>query len=229
MLSRLPFFCRLAVIGALVVSGGSAHAQLAAGSPFLPQGGAAAAATTNGPLEYGGYLDTPAGERLYRINDPARKLGAFFKLGERHDGLGVLVRQSDDDRNTLTVEHDGKTVTLERRKAKIVSAGPPAMVMPPQAPVAAPNVASAVTQSVVVNPTPADEQRRLEAVAAEVARRRTLREQAGQQFNQSVQPVPAQMPVQNQQRMIQQGSASPQTGQQQNVQRRGGMRGSQQR
>lgn len=231
MLPRFPFFCRVAVVGVSFMAGGLVFAQLAASSPFLPQGTAGAAATANGPLEYGGYLDTPAGERLYRINDPARKIGAFLKLGERHDGLGVLVKQPDDDRNTLTVEHDGKTLTLERRKAKIVSAGPPAMVMPPPAPAAGPTVAPAVTQSVVINPTPADEQRRLEAVAAEVARRRALREQAGQQLNQGVQPVPVQppMPVQNQQRMMQQGSTYPQNGQQQNVPRRGGMRGNQPR
>jgi len=64
---------------------------------------------------------------------------------------------------------------------------------PPGAPGPAPavNVAPAVTQSVVVNPTPADEQRRLEAVAAEVARRRALREQASQQVSQGVVPTPA--------------------------------------
>lgn len=231
MSPRLPIICRAAVVGALLVGGSRAFAQLAASSPFLPQGTAGAAATTNGPLEYGGYLDTPEGERLYRVNDPARKIGAFLKRGERHDGLGVLVKQPDDDRNTLTVEHDGKTLTLERRKAKIVSAGPPAMVMPPPVPAVAPNVAPAVTQSVVVNPTPADEQRRLEAVAAEVARRRALREQAGQQLSQPVQTLPAQpqLPAQSQQRMIQQGSAYPQNGQQPNAQRRGGMRGNQQR
>jgi hypothetical protein len=66
---------------------------------------------------------------------------------------------------------------------------------------------------VVVNPTPADEARRLEAVASEVARRRALREQASQQMGQSppmpapqpqVQPQPAQprspMPATSQQR-----------------------------
>ena len=41
-----------------------------------------------------------------------------------------------------------------------------------------------MTQAVVLNPTPADEQRRLDAVAAEVARRRALREQATQQLSQ---------------------------------------------
>jgi hypothetical protein len=48
------------------------------------------------------------------------------------------------------------------------------------------NVPVAVTQAVVLNPTPADEARRLDAVAAEVQRRRALRDQAAQQNNQGV-------------------------------------------
>jgi hypothetical protein len=43
---------------------------------------------------------------------------------------------------------------------------------------------------VVLNPTPADEARRLEAVASEVARRRAMREQASQQVNQGMPPPP---------------------------------------
>jgi len=43
---------------------------------------------------------------------------------------------------------------------------------------------------VVLNPSPADEQRRLEAVASEVARRRAMREQATQQIGQGGIPPP---------------------------------------
>jgi hypothetical protein len=41
-----------------------------------------------------------------------------------------------------------------------------------------------------VNPTPADEARRLEAVAAEVARRRALREQASNSVQNAPPPAP---------------------------------------
>ena len=54
----------------------------------------------------------------------------------------------------------------------------------------------AIAQSVVINPTPADEQRRLEAVAAEVARRRQLREQAALQVSQGI-PLAPQLLQQN--------------------------------
>jgi hypothetical protein len=75
-----------------------------------------------------------------------------------------------------------------------------------------PPMPAAVTNSVVLNPTPQQEQARLEAVAAEVARRRALREQAAQQINQGVQP---QIPVQQPQRI----SPIPQQPPPQNTQR----------
>ena len=75
--------------------------------------------------------------------------------------------------------------------AKVVSGGSVGQMMPPPAVAPTPpsNVAPAVTQSVVLNPTRADAQRRLEAVASEVARRRAMREQASQQINQGM-PTP---------------------------------------
>lgn len=161
-------------------------AQLAKNSPFVPPQGAATAGPTAGaPLEFRGWLKTAEGI-LYRIRDPARKADTWVKLNERDSTLEVTAKQHDPERNTLTIEYQGRTLTLAIREAKIVSSGSAAHPMPsPVASAPAPNVSPAVTQSVVVNPTPADEQRRLEAVAAEVARRRALREQAAQQ------PAPA--------------------------------------
>jgi len=73
--------------------------------------------------------------------------------------------------------------------SKVVSSGSAAQNMAPPPPQMS-NVPQAVTQAVVVNPTPADEARRLEAVASEVARRRALREQVSQQVTPP--PVPPQ-------------------------------------
>ena len=155
----------------------------AGASPFLPPAAAApAAAAPAGSLEYGGYLTTAQG-RVFRVIDKSRKGGAggvFLRLEERDPGLDVVVKAFDPRTDTLTVEQQGRTFTLEERKARIA---PAAASVAPAAPVAGPlpvNVAPAVIQSVVPNPSPADEQRRLEAVAAEVARRRALREQGGQ-------------------------------------------------
>ncbi len=172
-------------------------------SPFLPpQASGPSAPTSDAPLEYRGYMTTAEGIQ-FRIFDPAKKAFAWVKLNERNPDLDVIAKQHDEDHRTLTIEHGGRTLTLGERKSKVVSGGNLAQAMPPP-PVPQPtNVAPAVTQSVVLNPTPADEQRRLEAVAAEVARRRALREQATQQMNQGARPqvgVPQVQPQQSNQR-----------------------------
>jgi len=192
-------------------------AQLASKSPFLPpQPSGGAAPTAGAPLEFRGTMETPDGGKQVRIVDPARKSGAWLKVGERDATLDVTVKQYDEAHDTVTLEHEGKPLTLAEHVARVASAGvAQQMPMPMPAP-NAPPMPAAVTNSVVLNPTPAQEQARLEAVAAEVARRRALREQAAQQINQGVQPqitvpqpqaqpprsYPAQpQPLQNPQRM----------------------------
>jgi hypothetical protein len=83
----------------------------------------------------------------------------------------------------VTIDYQGRPLTLAQHVAKVASAGN-AQAMANLPPSGGPPMPAAITNSVVVNPTPADEQRRLDAVAAEVARRRALREQASQQVNQ---------------------------------------------
>jgi hypothetical protein len=151
---------------------------LAAKSPFMA--GPAAAGTApaeNTPLEFRGFMETAGGVQ-YRLYDPAKKSGIWVKLNERNADFGVVAKQHDSVKEALTIEFQGKTLTLPVRKAKVVSSGNAAQAVPPAAAPAPANVPAAVTQAVVLNPTPADEQRRLDAVAAEVARRRALREQA---------------------------------------------------
>jgi len=179
------FLRRLTVAGLVWATAAGAQAQIAAKSPFLPPAGSANAPTQNAPLEFRAMMETPEG-MLYRIYDPARKVGSWAKANEKNSDFNVLVKQYDAERKTLTVEHDGRTLTLPERESKIVSSGAAAQVMPPpiQMPVPGQNMSPAVAQTAVVNPSPADEQRRLEAVAAEVARRRALREQASQQIGQ---------------------------------------------
>ena len=191
------------IIAAVFAAGacGIAQAQLASKSPFLPPQGAEAAA----PLEYRGYMITSEGVQ-YRIVDPVKKVGTWVKLNQRDTTFDVLAKQHDGTHKTITIEHQGRTLTLAERESKIVSAGNAAQAVPP--PVVAPqppiNVAPAVMQSVVLNPTPSDEQKRLEAVAAEVARRRALREQATQQIGQGVTPqVTVPQNVQPMQRPVQ--------------------------
>lgn len=157
----------------------------------MPEGGAAGAAVTpNAPLEYRGYMESAEGVQ-YRLFDSGSKKG-FWVQKDLQNPEGVVFKSHDPVKDTLTVEQGGRSMTLEVRKSRILAgANPVPMPMPlPAGPPQPSNVAPAVTQAVVLNPTPADEAKRLEAVAAEVARRRALREQAAQQ------PTPPQ-PAQN--------------------------------
>lgn len=163
--------------------------QIAPKSPFMPPQSASTTGPTPGaPLEYRGYIESSEG-RLFRIYDPSKKTSTWVKVDERNADFGVTAKQYDEGQQTLTIEFQGKTITLAERQPKVVSSGAaPAAIPPPIAPVPT-NVSPAVTQAVVLNPTPADEQRRLDAVAAEVARRRALREQASQQVGQGTPQV----------------------------------------
>ena len=161
-------------------AGGTARAELIKVSPFLPSASSAATPTANAPLEYRGAMEVSDVEQ-YRVVDPARKVGSWLKVGEHDSNLDVTIKQHDRDRETITIDHGGQTMTLSLHESKVIAGGGvPTLAAPPMAPNPMPNVSPAVVNTVVTNPTPADEQRRLEAVAAEVARRRALREQAQQ-------------------------------------------------
>lgn len=206
MVPRL-MFCRFVFVALSAVAGGDAVGQVASRSPFMPPqaAGSKSGPTEGAPLEYHGFIQSGDDVR-YRIYNPAKKAATWVKIDERNPDFDVVAKQHDGEHKTLTIEHAGRTLTLAERKSKIVSSGNAAQAMPPPQ-LNQPTVAPAVTQSVVLNPTPADEQRRLEAVAAEVARRRALREQATQQINQGGAPhvaIPQVPAVPPQQRPLQQ-------------------------
>ncbi|PHX86679.1 MAG: hypothetical protein CK538_01795 [Opitutia bacterium] len=199
----LPLFAAL-LLGTVTRSG----AQLAQSSPFMPVQAAGTTAVTEGaPLELRGVMDTGSGI-LFGIFDPAKKVSVWSKLNEKdHD---FLVKSYDATNETVTVQHGGRTLNLAMRASKVASSGQATAPPPMSAPTGMP---TAVTQSVVLNPTPADEQRRLEAVAAEVRRRRALREQASIQAAQGQTPV-VEAPAPAAQ--VQRGQRAPTQGQNQN-------------
>lgn len=206
--SRYLVFASFAVLTA-----GRVMADPASVNPFLPPAAAASAAPTAGAtIEFRGFAEDNEGLR-FRIYDPARKTGVWVKLNQRDATMDVLAKQfnNNPDSETLVVEYQGRTLTLAQRTSKIVSSGSAAQGITMAPPNPGVNVPPAVTQAVVVNPTPADEQRRLEAVASEVARRRALREQAAQNMTQGA--APAQPQVQPQIQPQQQMQPVPQQGQ----------------
>ncbi len=169
------------VVG-LVLGGGaslSAAPSVSSVSPFLPPDTPAVVAGTTGaqgaPIEFRGVM-AMGGRQRFNFFDPARKQSAWVGLGE--SGAPYRVTAYDEARESVTVEVEGRVLTLALEKAKIGSSPPPANV-PVATGAASPAVAAASpgVAPVVLNPTPADEAKRLEAIAAEVRRRRALRQQ----------------------------------------------------
>jgi len=178
----------LAGLAFALAFGGAARADdlLGGPSPFLPSAAAAGAGgavtpTPDTPIELRGIMQSPAGT-MFSIFDPSRRTSSWVRLDE--PGRDFIVRRYDDKNDAISVDYQGRNVTLTLRTAKVATApggnAPGAGPTPPP-PAGAP---------VALNPTPADEQRRLEAIAAEVNRRRQLRQQALRQQQQQRQQPP---------------------------------------
>jgi len=151
-----------------------ARADLVASSPFLPANaqGAGAASGPSGPIELRGISPMSDGAS-FLIYDVAKKKSAWVGLNEQ--GHDFMVKSADPENDTVTVDYQGRPLKLTLRVAKVASSGAASAAT---GGAAAP---STVASSVVVNPTPADEQKRLDAVAQEVRRRRLEREKAIQE------------------------------------------------
>lgn len=174
--------------------------------------GRTGALTANAPLEYRGVAELPGGA-AFRVVDPARKTGVWVKLNELDPELGVVVKQHDAEHETVVVEYQGRTLTLPLHQSKVASAGaampnPANLVMPPPA---------ALAPTPAAPPALAAQQAQLDAVAAAVAQRRALREQAQQQIQQGAALAP-QVIQQQQQQRAQNAQNSPAATQNQNGQ-----------
>jgi hypothetical protein len=86
-------------------------------------------------------------------------------------GHDFVVKSADPVRDMVTVQSAGSTFTIVLREAKVTALTGPALNMPNR---------SIGPQNAIPGMNPADAARRLNAVAAEVRRRRQLREQADQ-------------------------------------------------
>lgn len=163
--------------------------NLVQNSPFgtaTPVGQAAAAA---GPLEFRGtFVDR--GERFFSILDTGSRRAEW--VGMKEGGHAYTVKNYDPDSETVTLDYQGRSLSLKLRTARIT-----AMAMPPQ--VAAGPQANVVSAPGTpggpgVNPAPSStEAQRLAQVAEEIRRRRALRQQAQQQ-QQAPAPQPNQPP-----------------------------------
>jgi hypothetical protein len=180
----------IAVVLCIGLSAGALRAQtISTTSPFLPANISASSAAENSPIELRGILEEPNGS-LFGLYDPVKRLGGWVKLNEA--GHDFTVRSYDSSNDAVTVDYQGRVLTLALKSAKIESM--PMMAQPqpnmvPRPPMGGPQISAVPT---------IDEAKRLEAVAAEVQRRRQMRQAAMQPQPQmpNQPPPPVLLPVQ---------------------------------
>jgi hypothetical protein len=158
----------LSAAAALMLAGSALRADLAATSPFLPANVAAAGAANSpaGPIELRGISSTSDGT-AFCIYDTAKKKDTWVGLNET--GYDFVVKSSDPASDSISVQYQGRTMKLTLRTSKVASSGVASQA------IVTPNMVGPPAE---LNPTPADEQRRLDAVAQEVRRRKLEREKA---------------------------------------------------
>ncbi|HLP26020.1 MAG TPA: hypothetical protein VK477_10100 [Acidobacteriota bacterium] len=162
--------------------------NLVQNSPFgsaAPAGQAAAAA---GPLEFRGtFVDR--GERFFSILDTGSRRAEW--IGLKESGHPYTVKSYDPDSETVTLDYQGRSMSLKLRTARIT-----AMSMPPPQASASPQPVVTITPGgPAVGPASnTTEAQRLAQVAEEIRRRRALRQQAQQQQPPGPTPPPNQPP-----------------------------------
>jgi hypothetical protein len=161
--------------GLLLGVGARAETKLAATSPFLPPDGAAAAsAGENTPLELRGILRDGDGYR-FSIFDPARKSGQWVRLNE--PGHDFTVKAHDVAHDSVTLDFQGRVLTLPLHSAKVVGLTPAAQVTLGGGQFSGPMPTNGGTGvGPVPRPTTPEDAARFNRAVEEINRRRAARE-----------------------------------------------------
>jgi len=184
MSARLPgLFVALSLILGL-----AAHADtpLASSSPFLPPDSSATATAENTPLELRGILVDGGGYR-FSIYDPAKKTGQWVRLNE--SGHDFTVRTHDVARDTITLDFQGRTLTLPLHAAKVVGVAVTEPSSGPRPPNGPPGMGP------VPQPATPEGTARFNRAVEEINRRRALRDQAAGAPAPTQTPMPVPGPV----------------------------------
>jgi hypothetical protein len=144
-----------------------ADVSLAATSPFLPPDGTAVPAGENTPLELRGIMVDGSGYR-FSVYDPTRHTGQWVRLNE--GGRDFTVKAHNVAGDSITLEYQGRVMTLPLRSAKVVGV---AIADPMAGP--RPN-AVVVGGGPVPQPPTAEEAARYKRAVEEINRRRAARE-----------------------------------------------------
>jgi hypothetical protein len=164
-------------------------------SPFAPVAGAtrAGASGQTGPIEFRSVVFED-GEYAFSLYDQGSQQSAWLRIGET--GLPFIVRSYDQERDIVTVEHQGRSLTLELQPGRMSdqpSPGTPPAPLPGPAQAGSgpplPSAAEASGQgsmSIPAQPAPGgsnagpnQESQRLQALADEIRRRRQSPLQSG--------------------------------------------------
>ncbi len=160
------------LLGPLLLGTGLVMAQQAR-NPFRPQEPEAVVEAEtvvdqDAELQFCGTFGDGTNKRFLIYNVSTRQSSWLRLNQEGPDEL--FVESFDAELNAVRVRQGGRQLTLGMEAARVT--GGPAVA---SAPVALVGNSQDLQRTVKVNPTPADERRRLEAVAAEVRRRRAAR------------------------------------------------------
>jgi hypothetical protein len=175
-MNAVPTFCRCSalLVLALASTAGGRAVELTANSPFLPPESPADANATpvNSPLELHGILSTPDGYK-FNLCDQSGHINTWVGLNTA--GQPFVVRSHDVAHNRVTVEYQGRELTLSLPQPRIMAAAMQTMPMLPQM------MGQPPMQPGAVNANTEDERLRLERIAEEIRRRRALRASMQQQ------------------------------------------------
>lgn len=169
----------LAVIAAALAWPGQAVAGLNTDSPFLPPSSAQSVGPgANATLEFRGIFEMD-GVDYFNIADLTTKKSAWVRLNQPGAPFIVKAHEVTANGDMISVEQGGGLIRLAMIRPKIGNA--PLVTMPQMGP-------RGPVFPVILNPTAADEARRMEAFAAEVRRRRLLRQQQAAEQRAARQP-----------------------------------------
>lgn len=162
-----------------------ARAGVSTESPFTPRGPAANPVANNTPIELRGITSDEQGPR-FAIYDPAKKEGAWVRIDEK--GQPFTVRSYDEATKRIVVDYQGRSQTIALVEPKF---GPGKAIATTVTAAGPQRITGAQTVQSRGQPgvqrstqTSADDSKRLEAIRAEVARRRAAREASAQQNQQ---------------------------------------------
>lgn len=122
------------------------------------------------PLEFRSLI-VEKDRKYFSVFDPSAQRGYWVSEGDEDNQSGITIASYDDESHRLVVRQGGRTYELLLKQANILAGAVPA-------PVVAGANASGGPPRVQSSSNNAADARRLEAVAAEVRRRRALRQAA---------------------------------------------------